>query len=119
MGPPGQVQMADLAAVSATEAWAVTEERGAAGSWKPGLLRLLDGRWSAVQIPAQLRGQPWLRLAAAGPRSVWLYPDAWDGVPPEKTGDAPSGPWKRCPALRWDGTRWHQVPLDFPRWTSM
>ncbi|MET7490810.1 hypothetical protein [Streptomyces sp900116325] len=114
VGPPGQVQMADLAAVSATEAWAVTEKRGSAGSWKPGLLRLLDGRWSAVQIPAQLRAQPWLRLAAAGPRSVWLYPDAWGGVPPQKSGDAPSGPWEHCPALRWDGTRWHQVPLGFP-----
>ncbi|MFF1842674.1 hypothetical protein ACFVW9_13105 [Streptomyces sp. NPDC058217] len=114
VGPPGQVHMSDLAAVSATEAWAVTEERGAADRWKPGLLRLLDGRWSAVQIPAQLRAQPWLRLAAAGPRNVWLYPDAWGGVPPQRSGDAPSGPWKRCPALHWDGTRWHQVPLDFP-----
>lgn len=114
VGPTGHVQMADLPAVSATEAWAVTEKRGSAGSWKPGLLRLLDGRWSTVQIPAQLRAQPWLRLAAAGPRNVWLYPDAWGGVLPQKTGDAPSGPWERCPALRWDGTRWHQVPLGFP-----
>lgn len=98
-------ELRDIAVVSPTEAWAVGV-LGAEGILQPLVLHWNGIRWERVRFPA-LRGDPdfaileSVAVTAAG--EVWAV-GAWSSM--NRTGHPLTA--------RWDGGRWHVVPLPDP-----
>ncbi|WP_431962485.1 hypothetical protein [Actinacidiphila sp. bgisy160] len=112
-----------LVTVSADEAWAVGS-MGKPDHRRGSLLHYAAGRWSPAQLPVELRGDPELKAAASGPHDLWIYRresmpyppfevEARRRYPPPSEGpEQPDGGRPR-PAMRWDGKRWHRIPVPF------
>ena len=102
-GPVSALSPADMWAVGSTAAslrsgtavWKVLHWNGR--SWR-------TMSWPKIQVRSGSTAYPW-GIAAAGPRALWA-----EAVIQKRGDPAPTG----IRLLRWDGRRWHRVPVPYP-----
>jgi hypothetical protein len=96
---------ADVAVISKTDAWAVADLINSHGQVFQPFVRQWNGRsWNAVTIPgASGFGSDW--VAASSATNVWVMGLTSSGNNPTK-------------AYRYDGSRWHAVPVPAQTWLT-